>query len=115
LEIECGELLQRLGDDQLLVLDTRCLDDWNSFSVHVPGALRLSVTELSECAHVLPDDELIVLCGFSSDGSDARRAERLLRLRGRESVILIGGLRGWIGRGYPTERHEQERQLERRA
>src|SRR5205807_7552896 len=68
--IDCVDLLQKLGDDELLVLDTRDPDDWALFALHIPGALRISLAELNECAHTLPDDEVIVLCGFDEDGVD---------------------------------------------
>ncbi len=104
MDIVCSELLMRLGDDELLVIDCRHPEDWSRLEVHIPGALRISVTELSDCAHVLPDDELIVLCGVAPDGADSRRAHRLLKLRGRDSVCLSGGLQAWLSAGYPTER-----------
>lgn len=56
---------------------------------------------------VLPDDELIVVCGCAPDGSDAHRACRLLQQRGLLAVCLDGGLHGWISEGLPTESHFQ--------
>lgn len=105
--IDCSELFMRLGDDEVLVLDCRDLEEWNRFELQIPGALKMSVQEVSQLAHVLPDDELIVVCGCAPDGSDARRASRLLRMRGRMAVTLTGGLRAWIEHGYPTERYER--------
>jgi rhodanese-related sulfurtransferase len=98
------ELFLRLGDDELLVLDCRDDDDWTGFGVHIPGALRMTVEELAQSAQMLPDDELIVVCG-NSDGKDCRRAYRLLSLSGRDVVCLKGGLAAWVTSGYPTERH----------
>lgn len=102
--IDPKDLFVRLGDDELLVVDCRDEGEWCRYELQIPGALPMSVGEMSESAHVLPDDELIVLCGCAPDGSDARRAARLLRLRGRDAVVLEGGLRGWIAGGFPTER-----------
>ncbi|MBI3185825.1 MAG: rhodanese-like domain-containing protein [Myxococcales bacterium] len=108
MSIACSELLRRLGDDDLLVIDCRRLEDWEGFELHIPGALRMSVEELHAFAHQLPDDELIVLVGWEPDGWDARQARRILRLGGREAVCLEGGLRGWVASGYPIERHEAD-------
>lgn len=101
--IDPRDLFLRLGDDELLVVDCRTDDEWERVQLHIPGALRMTLTELCEAAHILPDDELIVLCG--ADADDAHEAWRILRLRGRESVCLDGGLLRWLDRGYPVERH----------
>jgi rhodanese-related sulfurtransferase len=103
--IDCRDLFTRLGDDELLVIDCREEEEWSYYELQIPGALKMSVMEIYECAHALPDDELIVLCGCAADGSDSRRAFRLLRLRGHDAVCLRGGLQAWITQGYPTERY----------
>jgi rhodanese-related sulfurtransferase len=103
--LECQELFSKLGDEEVLVLDCREQEDWFRFELHIPGALRMSLRELEVAAQSLPDDELIVLCGSAEDGSDVRRAYRLLQMRGRDSVCLSGGLMEWVRGGYPTERH----------
>ncbi|WP_426731650.1 rhodanese-like domain-containing protein [Myxococcus faecalis] len=103
--ILCTELYLRLGDDELLVIDCRAPFDWEHHDLHIPGALRMLPTEVARDHRMLPDDELIVLCGGAPDGSDVRRVCRLLRMHGREAVCLDGGLPAWIRGGYPTERH----------
>src|SRR5262249_46523774 len=95
--------LLRLGDDELLVIDCRGHDQRHSMDVQIPGALQIPAEELAHAAQSLPDDELIVLCGTSRDLA-ARRACRMLRLRGFDAVVLEGGLRAWISLGFPTER-----------
>ncbi|WP_343213347.1 rhodanese-like domain-containing protein [Archangium violaceum] len=102
----CTELYVRLGDEEVLVLDCRDPDDWVRYGLHIPGALWMPFEELLREAEVLPDDELIVVCGCAEDGSDARRACRLLQLRGRNAICLEGGLQAWITTGLPTESHE---------
>jgi rhodanese-related sulfurtransferase len=101
--INCRDLLLRLGDEEILVLDCRPEDDWSSPDVQIPGALRISVEELADAARSLPDDELIVIYSHSRDAG-SRRACRMLRLRGLDAVVLEGGLRSWISQGFPTER-----------
>lgn len=104
-EIDARELFLRLGDDELLVIDCRPDEEWEQVPLHIPGALRMTLLDLREAAHILPDDELIVLCGADTNTEDAQEAWRILRLHGRDAVRLEGGLLGWLDRGYPAERH----------
>ncbi len=103
--ILCTELFVRLGDDDVLVLDCRDVDAWTHYGLHIPGALWMPPEEILRDLFILPDDELIVVCGCAPDGSDMRRVCRLLRQAGREAVCLRGGLQAWITSGLPTERH----------
>ncbi len=105
--VDCRELYLRLGDDDLVVVDCRSQDEWNGLEAHIPGALWMPPQELEseDAVHALPDDELIVLCGLGPDGSDARRAYRILQLRGRDAVCLEGGLETWVTNGYPADHH----------
>jgi rhodanese-related sulfurtransferase len=107
--IHCRDLLLRLGDDEVLVLDCRPDDQWHSLDVRIPGALWIASEELVHAAQALPDDELIVVYGTSRD-THARRACRMLRLRGFDAVMLDGGLSAWISLGFPTERAADARQ-----
>lgn len=102
--VDCRDLFLKLGDDEILVLDCRFEPDWDRYQFQIPGALRLPLPELREAADSLPDDELIVLCGTAEDSSDVLRAYRELRRHGRQVVVLEGGLREWVGHGFPTER-----------
>ena len=104
--ISCSELFERLGDDDVLVLDVRPDGDWQRHPVHVAGALRLSPEELPASIAMLPDDELIILCGTAPAEADARRALHLLRRSGRMARVLAGGLHAWVLSGLPTERHD---------
>ncbi|MBJ6764343.1 rhodanese-like domain-containing protein [Myxococcaceae bacterium JPH2] len=99
------ELYARLGDEDVLVLDCRGAEDWARFESQIPGALRMTAAEIAVDLEILPDDELIVLCGCAEDGADTWELCRLLRARGRDAVCLSGGLLAWMGAGYPTERH----------
>lgn len=103
--IDARDLFLRLGDDELLVIDCRSDEAWESQPLHIPGAMRMTYAELCEAVHILPDDELIVLCAGEGEDEDAQQALRVLRLRGREAVCLQGGLSAWMEQGYPVERH----------
>lgn len=101
----CAELYVRLEDDEVLVLDCREHQDWLRYGQHVPGALWMTFEEILQDLSVLPDDELIVVCGCAPDGSDARRVCRLLHRLGFDVVCLDGGLQEWVTQGMPTDCH----------
>jgi rhodanese-related sulfurtransferase len=105
LRIPCAELYLRLGDEDVLVLDCRSAQDWEQVGFHIPGALRMTPEEVVQDLSILPDDELIVLCGCESDAESVLRLCHLLLLRGRNAVILPGGIQSWVTEGFPTERH----------
>jgi rhodanese-related sulfurtransferase len=103
--IPCAELYLRLGDDDVLVLDCRSPDHWEQVEFHIPGSLRMTPEEIAQDLFILPEDELIVLCGCEKDWEDVLRLCRLLHLQGRNAVCLAGGIQAWVAEGFPTERH----------
>ena len=105
LRIPCAELYLRLGDEDVLVLDCRSPDRWERIEFHIPGSLRMTPEEVARELFMLPDDELIVLCGCEEDWEDVLRLCRMLLLRGRKAVCLDGGIQAWVSEGFPTEQH----------
>jgi rhodanese-related sulfurtransferase len=103
--IPCSELYLRLGDDDVLVLDCRSPSNWEQVEFHIPGSLRMTPEEIARDLFILPDDELIVLCGCEEDWADVIRLCSMLLLRGRNAVCLEGGIQAWVAEGFPTERH----------
>jgi rhodanese-related sulfurtransferase len=108
--ISCSDVLMRLGDDEVVVVDCRPELEWQLYQLQIPGALRMPFEELLHSAGALPDDELIVLCGSDdADDGEVQKAWRVLRKHGRHAVCLEGGLSHWIARGFPTERSKSRR------
>jgi rhodanese-related sulfurtransferase len=107
LRIPCAELYLRLGDDDVLVLDCRSPGHWEQLEFHIPGSLRMTPEEVVRDLFILPDDELIVLCGCEEDWEDVLRLCSILVLRGRNAVCLDGGIQAWVTEGFPTERHRR--------
>jgi rhodanese-related sulfurtransferase len=104
-QIPCAELYLRLGDEEVLILDCRAPAHWGRLEVHIPGALRMTPSEVVQHLTMLPDDELIVVCGCDLDEETAARVCRLLLLRGRNAVCLQGGIETWMAEGFPVESH----------
>ena len=98
------DLLGRLGSDEVVVVDCRNDEEWERWPVQLPGALRMPLVEILETPWVLPDDELIVLYDATGRSPTLRRAVQVLILAGRNPATLEGGLLGWLGAGFPTER-----------
>jgi rhodanese-related sulfurtransferase len=109
--ISSRSLMARLGEDEVVVVDCRSDEDWSALPLQIPGAIRMSCDEIHATPLVLPDDELIVL--YDHDGASAacRRAIRILQAAGRSAAALEGGLRGWVGMGFPTEGRLLRRRL----
>lgn len=66
-DVSREELLRRLYDPQLVVVDVLPPDSWGLR--HIPGAINLPVDEIkSRAAAVLPDRdrEIILYCGTST-------------------------------------------------
>jgi rhodanese-related sulfurtransferase len=101
--IPTWDLLGRLGNEDVVVVDCRSTEESERWPLQIAGALRMTLPEILEAPWVLPDDELIVLCNATGEGSLLRRAFHVLSYAGRTPAILQGGLHRWIAEGFPTE------------
>ena len=103
-----AERLLNGDDDDVLVLDLRSRQEWDASGFHIPGALRLPDQELT-CLGLstprLPADELVVLYGDARDALDVRACATRLSAHGLRVACLVGGLNGWVRRGFPLEWH----------
>jgi hypothetical protein len=55
------ELRQRMGEPDVIILDTRTGSDWNDSDQIISGAVRAEPKEFSKWADVYPKDATIVL------------------------------------------------------
>jgi thiosulfate/3-mercaptopyruvate sulfurtransferase len=108
--IDSGELLTRLGDERLLVLDARSTERYrgepnpiDTAYGHIPGARSWPFTDASELPEdVLEADEIVVYCG-----SGVTSCVDLLALAhaGRPDAKLYpGSWSDWTARGLPVEK-----------
>ena len=94
------ELLRRMADEQILVLDVRPEAEYAAG--HIPGAVSVPHDQLAARLAELPADAEIVAycrgryCVFAPD------AVRLLRARGFSARPLDGGLPDWKLAGLPV-------------
>lgn len=95
-----AELLRRLRDEGVLVLDVRPAPEYAAG--HIPGAINVPHDELAARLAELPADTDIIaycrgrFCVFAPD------AVRLLRAHGFSARLLAGGMPDWRLDGFPV-------------
>ena len=99
--VDATELMERLSDEGVIVLDVRPEEEYRAG--HIPGALSVPVDGLEAALQALPKDREIVAycrgpyCVFSDE------AVALLRSRGYRARRLRQGLPDWRAAGMPVE------------
>jgi rhodanese-related sulfurtransferase/DNA-binding transcriptional ArsR family regulator len=99
--IDAQELLQRLNADQVLLLDVRPAEEYQT--AHLPRARSIPVTELEARLADLPLDREIVAYCRGPYCVFADEAVALLRARGYQARRLAEGLSDWRALGLPIE------------
>src|SRR5215218_5290581 len=103
--VDATELMERLSDGSVVVLDVRPEEEYRAG--HIPGAISVPVDTLEAALQTLPRDREIVAycrgpyCVFSDE------AVALLRARGYRARRLQQGLPDWRAAGYPIESEMQ--------
>ena len=99
--VDATELMERLNDESVVVLDVRPEEEY--WGGHLPGAISVPVDALEAALQTLPKDREIVAycrgpyCVFSDE------AVALLRSRGYRARRLRQGLPDWRSAGMPVE------------
>jgi thiosulfate/3-mercaptopyruvate sulfurtransferase len=107
--VEADELLARLGESGLLLLDARAPERYRGeaepidpLAGHIPGARNLPYTDYADVPEdVLAADEVVVYCG---SGVTACVDVLALERAGRAARLYPGSWSDWSGRGLPSER-----------
>jgi hydroxyacylglutathione hydrolase len=95
-----AELLERVEQRKLLVLDVRAADEYAEG--HVPGAVNIPLGELPERAGELPQRPIVVHC---EGGYRSAVASSLLQAAGRRKITdMCDGFAGWKRAGGAVER-----------
>lgn len=100
-KISAEELLVRMRDEDVLLLDVRPADEYEAG--HIPNAISIPIEELEARLETLPKDvEIIAYCRASyclfSD-----RAALLLREKGYKTRVYKEGMPEWRRQGLPIE------------
>jgi rhodanese-related sulfurtransferase len=99
--IGAAELLQRLVEDNIILLDVRPVEEY--MAGHLPNALSIPVTELEDRLPELPQDREIVAYCRGPYCVFADEAVTLLRANGYSAHRLEQGLPDWRALGLPIE------------
>jgi rhodanese-related sulfurtransferase len=99
--IGAHEVLRRLSDDQIILLDVRPAEEYEAS--HLPQARSIPLTELEARLAELPVDKEIVAYCRGPYCVFADEAVALLRTRGYQAHRLAEGLPDWRALGLPIE------------
>jgi rhodanese-related sulfurtransferase/DNA-binding transcriptional ArsR family regulator len=99
--ISATELLQRLVEDSIVLLDVRPVEEYTAG--HLPDALSMPVAELEARLSELPQDREIVAYCRGPYCVFADEAVALLRTNGYSARRLEQGLPDWRALGLPVE------------
>jgi rhodanese-related sulfurtransferase len=99
--VDAAELMERLNDGSVIVLDVRPEEEYRAG--HIPGALSVPVDALEAALQTVPRDwEIVAYCrGPYCVFSD--KAVALLGSRGFRARRLRQGLPDWRAAGFPVE------------
>jgi rhodanese-related sulfurtransferase len=86
-------------------VDARGLNEWSQSDSTLPGAIRLTASEVEQHLQEIPQGRTIIAyCSHPNEESSTRLAVELMR-RGFLNVHpMIGGIEAWRVAGGPTER-----------
>ena len=99
--VEGEELLRRVRDGEVTVLDVRPPEEYRAG--HIAGALSVPVSELKARLKELPKDREIVAYCRGPYCVMALEAVQLLRAKGFEAHRMEQGVVDWRARGWPVE------------
>ncbi len=110
LRLEPAELKRMLetaaaqGNAAPFIVDLRHPLDYLPDPRVIPGAIRISPSEIAAQSAMLPRDrEVILYCTCPSEETSAKVAKQLLKLGIYRVRPLRGGFEGWRDAGYPLE------------
>ena len=103
-ETDCWDVHDALaeGEADFVLLDVRSPTLFASG--HLPGAINLPHGKIieSKLAHYAPDTVFVTYCAGPHCNGATRGAIRLAK-PGRPAEVVIGGITGWLAKGFALE------------
>jgi membrane protein DedA with SNARE-associated domain/rhodanese-related sulfurtransferase len=104
--IQVEELARKLDSGEkanILLLDVRSHGYYDSGALRIQGSVRFEPNNFAEeIKHISKDKEIYVYCTCARDATSARVAH-LLREKGYNADVIVGGLGAWRKAGLPME------------
>ncbi len=97
--VDCDELLKRVREEAVTVLDVRPIEEYNT--AHIPGALSMPLQELKQHLSELPRDQEIVAYCRGPYCVLSIQAVEMLRAMGFRAVRLEEGIQDLRTIGFP--------------
>jgi phage shock protein E len=95
-DISVTELGDRLGrKNDLVLLDVRTKQEYESETGHLPGAILIPVQELEKRYHELDSLKTKEIVAYCRSGVRSARASKFLGGKGFQVLNMLGGIRAW--------------------
>ena len=93
-QISQEEAKQKMDDQDVIILDVREVDEYNSG--HIPGAvlLPLGTIDKDSAAAVIPEKDSVVLV-YCRSGNRSKQASSILAELGYSGIFEFGGINTW--------------------
>ena len=93
-QISQEEAKQKMDDQDVIILDVREVDEYNSG--HIPGAvlLPLGTIDKDSAAAVIPEKDSVVLV-YCRSGNRSKQASSILAELGYTGIFEFGGINTW--------------------
>ena len=104
--IQVEELAQRLSSDdaiRVLIADVRSHGYYDSGTLRIKNSIRIEPNNLEEEIKCLPKDKDIYLYCTCVREATSARVGHLLREKGFNTFVIVGGLTAWRKAGEPLE------------
>lgn len=98
--VECGELLRRAREREVIVIDVRPREEFEAG--HIAGAISIPLSRLKQRLSRLPKGKQIVAYCRGRYCVLAAEVVRQLRARGYDALRLTDGYLEWRDAGYPV-------------
>jgi rhodanese-related sulfurtransferase len=90
---ELRDRLERKND--LVILDVRTKEEYESSTGHLPGAVLIPVQDLDKRYHELDSFKSKVIVAYCRSGVRSARASKFLGEKGFKVLNMIGGIKAW--------------------
>ncbi|HTD96665.1 MAG TPA: rhodanese-like domain-containing protein [Edaphobacter sp.] len=102
--IDAEELRSLLTEAKVRVFDVRQPLDLLAHSEIIPGATRISPSEVLENVGLIPkESDVVIYCTCPSEKTSRSILHKARELQFSRVKFLRGGLDGWKAKGYPVE------------